>query len=96
MHINTYAEIASSKEVAILVSRECPYTPKAIELLKEITKKNRDVIWRTVEATSVEGRQIIRRYGVDAVPAFIINGKLGYVGLPTKQEIESKIKENRQ
>ncbi|MDD5417425.1 MAG: thioredoxin family protein [Candidatus Nanoarchaeia archaeon] len=93
MHINTYAEMASSREVAILISKECPYSPKAIELLKDITKKNRDVIWRTVEATSVEGRQIIRRFGIDAVPAFIINGKLGYVGLPTKQELEVKIKD---
>lgn len=93
MHINTYAEMASSREVAILISKECPYSPKAIELLKDITKKNRDVIWRTVEATSVEGRQIIRRFGIDAVPASIINGKLGYVGLPTKQELEVKIKD---
>lgn len=95
MHINTYAEIASSKEVAILVSKECPYCPKAVELMVELSKKNKDVIWRTVEATSIDGRRLIRKYGIDAVPAFVVNGKLAYVGMPEKKELELKLKETR-
>lgn len=77
--------------VQIFTSDDCPYCPKAMEMVKELSKKYREVVWTQTSIDKFAGRKQALTFGIPAVPAIVIDGKLIFIGLPTSNEFETEI-----
>jgi len=47
--------------------------------------------YREIDISSPGGQELAERHSVRAVPASIINGRLTFVGVPTRQRIENAL-----
>jgi len=77
--------------VDVFTKDNCPFCPKAMDLVKEMSTKYRALIWKQINVDNFLGRKEALNYGIPAVPAIVINGRLIFVGLPTKEEFEEEI-----
>ncbi len=69
----------------------CPHCPATIELVKDVASKFDEV---EIEIIDIEERpEHASKYKIYAVPAIAINGKLKFIGRPSRSELEREIKE---
>jgi len=47
--------------------------------------------YREIDISTPNGQELAERHAVRAVPASIINGRLTFVGVPTRQSIEKAL-----
>ena len=47
--------------------------------------------YREIDISTPDGQELAERHAVRAVPASIINGRLTFVGVPTRQSIEKAL-----
>ena len=47
--------------------------------------------YREIDISTPDGQELANRHAVRAVPASIINGRLTFVGVPTRQSIEKAL-----
>jgi glutaredoxin len=73
--------------VTLLVSPTCSACPSAKRLFKELRVKF-SFSYREVDITTPDGQELANRHAVRAVPATIIDGRLTFVGVPTRQSVE--------
>ncbi|MBW8064427.1 MAG: thioredoxin family protein [Nitrospira sp.] len=73
--------------VTLLVSPTCSACPSAKSLFKELRVKY-SFSYREVDINSPDGQELAERHAVRAVPATIINGRLTFVGVPSRQSVE--------
>ena len=73
--------------VTLLVSPTCSACPSAKSLFKELRVKY-SFSYREVDINSPDGQELADRHAVRAVPATIINGRLTFVGVPSRQSVE--------
>ena len=77
--------------VQVFTSDECPYCPKAMEMVKEVSKKYKEVVWTQTSIDKFAGRKLALNFGIPAVPAIAIDGKLIFIGIPSTNEFEQEI-----
>ena len=73
--------------VTLLVSPTCSACQSAKSLFKELRVKY-SFSYREVDINSPDGQELAERHAVRAVPATIINGRLTFVGVPSRQSVE--------
>lgn len=73
--------------VTLLYSPSCSACPAAKSLFKELRVKY-SFSYREVDITTPDGQELADRHSVRAVPATIIDGRLTFVGVPTRQSVE--------
>jgi glutaredoxin len=73
--------------VTLLVSPTCSACPSAKRLFKELRVKF-SFSYREVDIATPDGQELANRHAVRAVPATIIDGRLTFVGVPTRQSVE--------
>ncbi|MEC4688526.1 MAG: glutaredoxin [Nitrospirota bacterium] len=73
--------------VTLLVSPTCSACPSAKSLFKQLRVKY-SFSYREVDINSPDGQELAERHAVRAVPATIINGRLTFVGVPSRQSVE--------
>ncbi len=73
--------------VTLLVSPTCSACPSAKSLFKELRVKY-SFSDREVDINSPDGQELAERHAVRAVPATLINGRLTFVGVPSRQSVE--------
>ncbi len=73
--------------ITLLVSPTCSACPSAKSLFKELRVKY-SFSYREVDINSPDGQELAERHAVRAVPATIINGRLTFVGVPSRQSVE--------
>jgi glutaredoxin len=73
--------------VTLLYSPSCSACPSAKRLFKELRVKY-SFSYREVDITSPDGQELAERHSVRAVPATIIDGRLTFIGVPTRQSVE--------
>lgn len=76
--------------VTLLVSSTCSACPSAKSLWKQMRAKH-SFSYREIDITTADGQELAERHAVRAVPASIINGRLTFVGVPTRQSIEKAL-----
>ncbi len=76
--------------VTLLVSSTCSACPSAKSLWKQMRVKH-NFSYREIDISSPDGQELADRHSVRAVPASIINGRLTFVGVPTRQSIEKAL-----
>ena len=80
--------------VTLLVSSTCPACPNAKSVWKELRVKH-SFSYREIDISSPDGQELAERHAVRAVPASIVNGRLTFVGVPTRQSAEKAISQAR-
>ncbi|MDE3017759.1 MAG: glutaredoxin [Nitrospirota bacterium] len=76
--------------VVLLVSSTCGACPSAKSLFKEMRVKH-SFSYREVDINSPDGQELAERHSIRAVPATIINGRLTFIGVPTRQSVEKAL-----
>ncbi len=76
--------------VVLLVSSTCGACPSAKRLFKEMRVKH-SFSYREVDINSPDGQELAERHSIRAVPATIINGRLTFIGVPTRQSVEKAL-----
>ncbi len=76
--------------VTLLVSSSCGACPSAKSLWKGLRVKY-SFSYREIDISSPDGQELADRHAVRAVPATIINGRLTFVGVPSRQSAEKAL-----
>jgi glutaredoxin len=76
--------------ITLLYSPTCGACPSAKSLWKELRVKY-SFSYREVDITTTDGQDLANRHAVRAVPATIIDGRLTFVGVPSRQSAEKAL-----
>jgi glutaredoxin len=76
--------------VTLLYSAGCSACPSAKQLFKEMRVKH-SFSYREVDITTEDGQELANRHSIRAVPATIINGRLTFIGVPSRQSVEKAL-----
>jgi len=76
--------------VVLLYSPSCGACPSAKSLWKELRVKY-SFGYREVDINSRDGQELAERHAIRAVPATIINGRLTFIGVPSRQSAEKAL-----
>lgn len=83
------------KKVILLTTKTCPFCPLAKILWKEL-QKDYKFSFEEVDATSPEGQELVKEFGIASVPTTIIEEdskrEVAFIGVPSKDEAIKKIK----
>src|SRR6476660_2390842 len=74
--------------ITLLVSPSCGACPSAKSLWKQLRVKY-SFSYREVDITTKDGQELADRHSVRAVPATIIDGRLTFVGAPSRERGKS-------
>ncbi len=77
---------AIKHEVILLVSKWCEECVPADRVWKTLFDERKDFTYRLIDVSEPEGRRISISLYIRSVPSTIIDGKLSYVGIPTKED----------
>jgi glutaredoxin len=76
--------------ILLLVSPSCGACPSAKSLWKQLRVKY-SFGYREVDITTEDGQSLADRHSVRAVPATIIDGRLTFVGVPSRESAEKAL-----
>ena len=76
--------------VTLLVACSCGACQSAKSLWKGLRVKY-SFSYREIDISSPDGQELADRHAVRAVPATIINGRLTFVGVPSRQSAEKAL-----
>jgi len=76
--------------ITLLVSPSCGACPSAKSLWKQLRVKY-SFSYYEVDITTPAGQELANRHSVRAVPATIIDGRLTFVGVPSRESAEKAI-----
>ena len=76
--------------VTLLYSAGCSACPSAKQLFKEMRVKH-SFSYREVDITTEDGQELANRHSIRAGPATIINGRLTFIGVPSRQSVEKAL-----
>ena len=76
--------------VTLVVSSSCSACPSAKSIWKQLRVKY-SFSYREIDIGSEAGQELADRHSIRAVPASIVNGRLTFIGVPTRQSAEKAI-----
>ncbi len=76
--------------VTLLYSTSCGACPAAKELWKGLRIKH-SFSYREIDILSPDGQELAERHAIRATPASIVDGKLKFIGVPTRQSAEKAL-----
>src|SRR5512146_3256983 len=76
--------------ITLLISPSCGACPSAKSLWKQLRVKY-SFSYREVDITTPDGQELANRHSVRAVPATIIDGRLTFVGVPSRESAENAL-----
>ncbi len=71
-------------KVQLVYTKTCVWCPMAKELFKEL-KGEYNFDYEEVDAMSPEGQKLVTRFFIMAVPVVIVDDKVKFVGMPTRE-----------
>jgi len=76
--------------VTLIYSQTCGACPAAKELWKGLRVKH-SFSYREVDILSPDGQELVDRHAIRATPATIIDGKLKFIGVPSRESAEKAL-----
>ena len=74
------------RDVVLLISKWCEECVPADNAWKRLYEERKDFNYRSLDVSEPEGRRMSIELYIRSVPSTVINGKLSYVGISTKEE----------
>jgi glutaredoxin len=87
LNLNLASEMPN---ITLLYSPSCGACPSAKSLWKELRVKY-SFSYREIDITTPNGQELADRHSIRAVPATIIDGKLTFIGVPSRQSAEKAL-----
>ncbi|MCL4542667.1 MAG: thioredoxin family protein [Deltaproteobacteria bacterium] len=75
-------------DVILLVSKWCEECVPADNAWKRLYEERKDFRYRSLDVSEPEGRRLSIELYIRSVPSTVIDGKLSYVGIPTKEDAD--------
>lgn len=75
----------------IFKSSNCPFCPRAIRIAEAVLSSHNDILLQVVDVR--QNRQRARKMKIRAVPTLVFNNEVIYVGSPTIDELDEKLRE---
>ncbi|VVB66610.1 Thioredoxin [Candidatus Gugararchaeum adminiculabundum] len=79
--------------VELLTSPNCIHSPRAARVATQVIKEMEAVHFKEISMVTDYGKEVAQEYGVDRTPAFAINGRIAYIGVPTPEKLRQLISE---
>jgi glutaredoxin len=76
--------------IMLLVSPSCGACPSAKSVWKQLRVKY-SFSYREVDITTPDGQELANRHSVRATPATIIDGRLTFIGVPSRESAEKAL-----
>lgn len=76
--------------VTLVYSTTCGACPAAKELWKGLRVKH-SFSYREVDILSPDGQELVKRYDFRATPVSIVDGKLKFIGVPSRESAEKAL-----
>ena len=76
--------------VTLVYSQSCAACPAAKTLWKGLRIKH-SFSYREVDILSADGQELADRHAIRATPATIIDGKLKFIGVPSRESAEKAL-----
>jgi small redox-active disulfide protein 1 len=74
-------------KIEVFYSPTCPYCPLAMKMVSEVASQFKDSVKvEEVDTWTPEGIHKAMKYGIQAVPTIVINGKIRFLGVPKSRE----------
>lgn len=74
--------------VVLLVSKWCEECVPADKAWKRLSEERKDFDYKSLDVADSEGRRLSIELYIRSVPSTVIDGKLSYVGIPTKEDAD--------
>jgi len=79
-------------KIEVFYSPSCPHCPKAIRLVRKVAPRfGEKVTIEEINTCTPEGQEKSDAYGIYAVPAIALNGKVKFLGAPSEEELLAAI-----
>ncbi len=75
----------------VFKSSNCPFCPRAIRIAEAVLSSYNDILLQVVDVR--QNRQRARKMKIRAVPTLVFNNEVIYVGSPTIDELDEKLRE---
>ena len=75
----------------VFKSSNCPFCPRAIRIAEAVLSSHNDILLQVVDVR--QNRQRARKMKIRAVPTLVFNNEVIYVGSPTIDELDKKLRE---
>ncbi len=75
----------------VFKSSNCPFCPRAIRIAEAVLSSHNDILLQVVDVR--QNRQRARKMKIRAVPTLVFNNEVIYVGSPTIDELDEKLRE---
>jgi len=75
----------------VFKSSNCPFCPRAIRIAEAVLSSHNDIWLQVVDVR--QNRQRARKMKIRAVPTLVFNNEVIYVGSPTIDELDEKLRE---
>ena len=85
---NELNNIKIKHNVILLVSKWCAECIPADRVWKTLVEERKDFTYKLIDVADPEGRRLSIDLYIRSVPSTIIDGKLSYVGVPTKEDAD--------
>jgi len=79
------------KKVQLVYTKSCIYCPAAKSMFKDLKTKHK-FDYEEIDAESAEGQKLVQKFDIMAVPTIIVDNKVQFVGLPSKEKAEAAVK----
>lgn len=81
-----------SVKIEVFVSNSCPHCPSAVNLVAMVKEEIDGLDVEILNVNDFDNRQKALDYQIMAVPSIAINGKVEFLGTPTKEDFVAKVK----
>ncbi len=85
-NLNELNNIKIKHNVILLVSKWCAECIPADRVWRTLAEERKDFTYKLIDVADPEGRRLSIDLYIRSVPSTIIDGKLSYVGIPTKED----------
>ena len=79
-------------KVEVFSTDSCPHCPMAVQVAQEVGKQLDGVEVEIVKIVDVETQKRAMDYQIMAVPTFVINGNVEFIGAPMVDELVETLK----
>jgi thiol-disulfide isomerase/thioredoxin len=82
------------KEITLISTKSCPFCPIAKAIWEKL-KKEYNFKFREVDAYSEEGVKLVKKFGINSVPATIVKDekgeRLAFIGVPNEEDARKEV-----
>jgi len=78
------------KKIQVVYTKTCIFCAPTKQIWRDLQKKHK-FDYEEIDAESLKGQQVVRKFNIMSVPTTIVDGKIQFVGMPNKAKAEEAV-----